>query len=339
MFKKFFSYFIDFIKEEYKFILFLILLLIICEYPVNYYITTGGGISDVSSRIKVADKSKATGSFNISYVEELQGTLLTYGLSYVIPTWERDSADNYKYTTDDSIDDINFRNDLDLKVANSTATYWAYTLANKNVKEISSKMYVIITDNMKYKNPLKVKDEVLAIDGNNYSDLESFRNYIQTKNKDDIVNIKIKRNNKEKTLKCKIYEEDNKKIIGVGIQILKKYEVSPKVRIKFKSSESGPSGGLITALEIYNQLTQKDITKGYTIAGTGTIEQDGTIGEIGGVKYKILGAEKGHADYFLVPAGNNYNDAKKYKEKKHLKIKLIKVSNIENAINKLEKLK
>ena len=97
MFKRFINYIISFIKEEYKFLLLLILLLIICEYPINYYITTGGGISDVSSRIIVAKKKKSSGSFNISYVEELRGTLLTYGLSYIIPTWERESADNYKY--------------------------------------------------------------------------------------------------------------------------------------------------------------------------------------------------------------------------------------------------
>ena len=113
------------------------------------------------------------------------------------------------------------------------------------------------------------------------------------------------------------------------------YKTDPKVNIKFKSSESGPSGGLITTLEIYNQLTKKDITKGRKIAGTGTIESDGSIGEIGGVEYKILGASEDKVDLFLVPEGN-YKDALKYKKKHNLKIKLIKVKNIEDALNKLK---
>ena len=87
---------LEFIKEEYKFIIFLILLYIILQYPLNYYIVTGGGTSDVSTRIEVANKYKEKGSFNISYVTELQGTILTYGLSYIIPTWEREDANLYK---------------------------------------------------------------------------------------------------------------------------------------------------------------------------------------------------------------------------------------------------
>ena len=87
---------------------------------------------------------------------------------------------------------------------------------------------------------------------------------------------------------------------------------------------------------MYNQLTKKDLTKGYTIAGTGTIEEDGSIGQIGGIEHKILGAVAAKADYFLSPAGDNYKDAKKYIKKKKLKIKLIKVNNIQDAISILE---
>ena len=75
------------LKEDYKFIIFIIILYIILQYPLNYYITVGGGISDISSRIKVEDAYNSEGSLNISYVTQLPGTILTYGLSYIIPTW------------------------------------------------------------------------------------------------------------------------------------------------------------------------------------------------------------------------------------------------------------
>ena len=52
-----------------------------------------------------------------------------------------------------------------------------------------------------------------------------------------------------------------------------------------------------------------------------------------------MGAEADHADIFLVPTGKNYKEALKYKKSKKLKIKLIEVKNIKDAINKLEKLK
>ena len=133
--------------------------------------------------------------------------------------------------------------------------------------------------------------------------------------------------------------EDGEKYIGISVSFKNEYDLDPEIDINFKKAESGSSGGLITTLEIYNQLTKKDLTNGLTIAGTGTIESDGTIGEIGGIEHKIYGAVKGKADIFLTPGGDNYKDAKKYIKENKLKIKLIKVDTIQGAINQLEDLK
>ena len=338
MLKKIYTVIKDTIKEDYKFIICLFLIYILLQIPLNYYIVVGGGTSDVASRIKVEDKYKSKGSFNISYVTELKGTVITYLLSYIIPTWEREDVSSYKYNDKESIEDIEFRSDLDLKTANGTASYWAYTLAEKPIEEVSSKLYIItIFDG--FKSDLKVGDQVLSIDNHTYDTVDGYRNYMQTKKENDYVEVKVLRKNKEKIIKSKLYKEDNRLILGVALQFVKEYKTDPEVKIKFKLQESGPSGGLITTLEIYNQLTKKDLTKGKTIVGTGTIEVDGTIGEIGGVEHKLLGAEADHADIFLVPTGKNYKEALKYKKSKKLKIKLIEVKNIKDAINKLEKLK
>ena len=335
MIKKIYSYLVEFIQEEYKFIIFLIFLYILFQVPVNYYIITGGGTSDVSSRIEVEEKHKSKGSFNLSYVTELKGTIITYALSYVIPTWEREDANLYKYDKEESIKDIEFRSDLDLLTANGNATYWAYSLAKKKVEEKSSKIYIIMTDK-KYETPLKVGDEIVSVDNNSYSSVEEYRDYFQTKTEKDKVKVKIIRNKKEKEVEAPLYKVEDRIILGVGLQYVREYKTNPKINIKFRSSESGPSGGLITTLEIYNQLTKKDITHSKKIAGTGTIEFDGTIGEIGGVEHKLLGAASDHADIFLVPSGQNYKDALKYKKDKKLKIKLIEVKTIQDALEKLD---
>lgn len=339
MFKKLLHEIKEVIKEEYKFIITLLLIYIILNIPLNYYITVGGGISDVSSRIHVTDSYKSKGSFNISYVTQLNGNVITYLLSYVIPSWERESTSNYKYTTEESLEDINFRGDLDLRTANGTATYWAYTLANKSLKEITSKMYVIVVFNDEYETNLKVQDEIVSIDGKTYESLNEYKKLIQSKKAGDTIEVKVIRKNQEMTLDVPLYDSEGITVLGVGLQYVKEYDTDPPVNIKFKSSESGPSGGLITALEIYNQLTKDDITNGYKIAGTGTLEPDGTIGPIGGIKYKIIGAEADKADYFLAPAGENYEEAKKYIKDNNYKIKLIEVKTIEDAIKKLEGLK
>ena len=339
MFKKKFQEFKEIIKEEYKFVLIIIFTYIILNIPVNYYITIGGGISDVSSRIKVEEQYKSKGSFNISYVTQLNGNVMTYLLSYVMPKWERESTSKYKYTTNESLEDINFRGDLDLRTANGTATYWAYTLAKKELKEITSKMYVIVVFNDEYETNLKVQDEIISIDGKTYDNLAAYKEVIQSKEPNTTIQVVVNRKGKEMTLDVPLHESEGVTVLGVGLQYVKEYETNPEVNIKFKASESGPSGGLITTLEIYNQLTKKDLTHGHKIAGTGTIEPDGTIGPIGGIKHKIIGAVSDNAKYFLAPAGENYEEAKKYVKEKKLDIKLIEVKTIEDAIKKLEVLK
>lgn len=328
----------DAIFDDLLFLIILVIIYLVLTWPVNYYITIGGGIDDISSRINVTDSNKMKGSYNISYVTELKGTVTTYLLSYVMRDWERVNANLYKYDDSESIEDIEFRSDLDLSVANGTATKWAYTLANKEFTEISTNIFVTgtFTDT---KNPLKIKDQILSINDLEFNSVSEYSNYMQTLNAGDEVIVKVLRNDKEKELKCKLYEEEGRKILGVILGVEKKYKTNPKVKIKFKDSESGPSGGLITTLFIYDSLTSKDLTYGLKIAGTGTIEEDGTIGEIGGVKYKLMGAIKNDCDVFLVPSGDNYKECKKYLDEHKSKIKLIEVKTIQGAIESLGDLK
>jgi PDZ domain-containing protein len=70
----------------------------------------------------------------------------------------------------------------------------------------------------------------------------------------------------------------------------------------------GPSAGLMFTLEIIDLLSDGDLTRGARIAGTGTIQPDGTVGPIGGVVQKVYGAIDIGAEYMLVPDGN-YDDA------------------------------
>ena len=66
----------------------------------------------------------------------------------------------------------------------------------------------------------------------------------------------------------------------------------------------GPSAGLMLTLGILDLVGDQDLTDGHVIAGTGTIDADGTVGPIGGIQLKMVAAENLHADLFLVPAGN-----------------------------------
>src|SRR5690606_13868518 len=93
--------------------------------------------------------------------------------------------------------------------------------------------------------------------------------------------------------------------VGLGATIANKQEITPDVE-EFKVTVEagqigGPSADLMFALEIYNRMVGDDVTKGYTIAGTGEIDAQGNVGVIGGIKFKVVAADRQEADIFFAP--------------------------------------
>ena len=92
----------------------------------------------------------------------------------------------------------------------------------------------------------------------------------------------------------------------------------------------------MVSLAIYNRLTKEDLTKGRKIVGTGTIDANGNVGEIGGVKYKLAGAVSSKASIFFVPEAN-YEEALKIKKEKGYDIEVVMVKTLNDAVLYLEK--
>jgi len=91
------------------------------------------------------------------------------------------------------------------------------------------------------------------------------------------------------------------------------------------STFGGGSAGLMLALELIQQFGDHDILKGYSICGTGTINKNGEVGSIGGLRMKLLSAEKDKFDYCFVPQ-KDYRAALRYAKEGHLSIHIIPVS-------------
>ena len=116
------------------------------------------------------------------------------------------------------------------------------------------------------------------------------------------VAIQIERAGKLQTVKVKpTKNESGDYRIGVLAGI--KYDFPIQVDLKL-SDVGGPSGGMIFALGIYDVLTPGYLVGGEKLAGTGTIDANGNIGPIGGIRQKLYGAKNAGAKYFLAPAEN-----------------------------------
>ncbi len=94
----------------------------------------------------------------------------------------------------------------------------------------------------------------------------------------------------------------------------------------------GPSAGLMFALGIYDKLTPGSLTGGEFVAGTGTIDDDGKVGPIGGIEMKTVGARDKGAEYFLTPAENCAAAAKDTPDG----LTLVKVGTIDDALDALK---
>ncbi|MFH8786175.1 YlbL family protein [Streptomyces roseoverticillatus] len=126
---------------------------------------------------------------------------------------------------------------------------------------------------------------------------------------------------------------DDKRAV-VGIQAGTDHTFPFTINIKL-ADVGGPSAGLMFALGIVDKLTPGDLTGGKFIAGTGTIDDNGKVGPIGGVEMKTVGARNKGARYFLTPKDNCAAAAKD----KPAGLTLIKVDTIGDAVGALEKIR
>jgi PDZ domain-containing protein len=334
MLNKLYENFKKFIKENYKFLLALILIFIFFFTELPFVVYKPGGVINLDERIVMEDKYESSGSLSMSYVSMMKGNIPFVLLSYIIPNWDLMPASDVTLD-DESVDEAIARDRVFLEEGLDNATIAAYNLADKeiNIEKIDSVIAYISSD---ANTDLKIGDIIVSIDEEQIDDLEDLQKYINTLNSGDKVTIKVKRDEKEVSCSATIYELDGSLKVGVYIANKYEYTLNPELEIKTKESESGSSGGLMTALAIYNSLVEEDITKGRNIVGTGTIDIDGNVGEIGGVKYKLLGAEKNKADIFLCPL-ENYEEAIKVKEENNLDLEVVSVSTLKEAIEYLEK--
>ena len=317
-----------FFKENYKFLIFMLILITVVNVELPYYIEAPGGTINLSKRID-ENYDKKNGSLNMLYVTEYKGNIVTVLLSKIIKSWDLYEISNQQISNEDA-NDIYLRNKVMLDNSIENATLVAYKYAGKQIT-IKEKQNIIIATTKD--NGLKIGDIVLSVDSIPVENNTTIKDYLTTKNEGDIIKIKVKRNDEEKEISITL---DKDKIIGIMLITNYIYETEEPLNINFRSGEGGSSGGLILSLGIYSEITGTDILKGRNIAGTGTIDAEGNVGEIDGIKYKIAGAVKNKMDLILV-SPYNYEEAKKVIEEHNYNIELVCVKTFEEAINYLTK--
>ncbi len=321
-------------------------------FPTKYYVEIPGGSDKLSQFIKVAGKKdQEKGSYRlmtVGIVGPASPALLIWGhfqpFSEIVSKSDlMGESTSAEYTA---------LQNFYIKSAANSAVVAAMTQADKPVQTTYKGIYVMsIMKKSQFAQDLKLGDTITAVNGHHYKRSADYIKAISQYQAGKRVTITFVRNGQTKTATRKLIHLSGTKRAGLGITLTDHTEVtsSPKVKID-AGSIGGPSAGLMFALQVYDQVSDVDLRQGRTVAGTGTITDNGTVGVIGGIDKKVYAAAKSGATIFFapdVPATkailkadpsyvNNYVEAKRAAKKLNTKMKIVPVRKLSDAINYLK---
>jgi Lon-like protease len=148
---------------------------------------------------------------------------------------------------------------------------------------------------------LKVGDVITSVDGTQVTSATKLTELIRAKPAGTARTVSYTRNGAPATVTVTPRAEDGSPRIGVTVEQKQPHPFDLKIDL---DRIGGPSAGLMFTLGIIDKIEPDDLTGGQVIAGTGTIDDEGNVGPIGGVPQKLVAAKRDGAKIFLTPAGN-----------------------------------
>lgn len=158
---------------------------------------------------------------------------------------------------------------------------------------------------------LRPNDLVVAVDGRPARNPDEFRALIGPKRPGEVVRLRVKRGDQTHAVAIRTTQSPDRPdrpFIGV---LIKEPSVKLPLTVRIDTGQvGGPSAGLAFALDLLEELG-RDVDRGYKVAASGELHLDGTVGGVGGIKQKTIGARRADADVFLVP-GDNAREARRH---------------------------
>ena len=181
-------------------------------------------------------------------------------------------------------------------------------------------------------NVLKPDDVLTSVDGQQVTSAARLTELIRARPAGSALKIGYTRDEQPASATVTSREQDGRPRIGVEIDQQQPHPFDLKINL---GDIGGPSAGLMFALGIIDKLEPADLTGGKIVAGTGTIDDEGRVGPIGGIAQKLVGAKAAGAKVFLVPADNCAEAVRNAQPN----LPLLKVASLDDALKALETLR
>ena len=176
---------------------------------------------------------------------------------------------------------------------------------------------------------LQPADVIVAVDGTPTPTPAALHAALGHVHPGAVVKLRVHRAGRTLTVPVKTVDAGGRALVGFVP------DQSATIKLPFRvavdsSGIGGPSAGLAFTLEVMQKLGH-NVLHGHRVAATGEIELDGAVAPIGGVKQKTYGVRQAGADVFLVPAGQNARDARRYAGP----VRVIPVRTLDQALHAL----
>ncbi|MDR1799532.1 MAG: PDZ domain-containing protein, partial [Bifidobacteriaceae bacterium] len=148
--------------------------------------------------------------------------------------------------------------------------------------------------------PLQAGDKILALNGQAVTGYGQLLGLLDQITAGTEVTVQVERDGSTVDVPVTTQGNDGAPArLGVAVTFETPVEVTYGIE-----NIGGPSAGTMFALAIIDKLGDEDLADGRVIAGTGTMDADGSVGAIGGIRQKLIGAEEAGATVFLAPQAN-----------------------------------
>lgn len=221
----------------------------------------------------------------------------------VMSAWTNDSRAivpaELVYPSGTTSDEVQQQN----SAAMSTSQEWAIAAALENLDvDYLQELFVSgFAPESEAEASLRPDDQLLSAEGQEITGLEGLKQVLNDSGGDPVT-LQVERDGEQLDVEVPVYEgPDDTWLLGVYLDSTFEFPIDVDIVLE---DIGGPSAGMMFALAIVDLLTPGAMPAGEHIAGTGTIDPDGTVGPIGGIVQKVHGAKAQGAEIFLAPADN-----------------------------------
>ena len=186
-------------------------------------------------------------------------------------------------------------------MVNSQQDAIAAALTSLDYEYPSELSVVSLADDAPAAGIIEPDDLIESVNGEAVADIDALREALKASGTEQSATIGLNRDGNDLSVDVTPVDLNGAAVLGINVK--SDYQFPFDVEIQL-DKVGGPSAGMMFALGIIDKLTPGSIQGGEDVAGTGTINQAGTVGPIGGIRQKLFGAERAGAKWFLAPADN-----------------------------------